>query len=611
MSANTYIKVSNIVEQQFPDHWRTDGANLVGFIKAYYEWAEQAGKHIEVSQNLTNNWDIDLATDEYFEFLKNELLVNFPNNALGDKRLFAKYAKDFYRARGSEASYQLLFRILYGEEISVYYPGDDILRVSDGRWVQENSIRVLKGSGDPDGLYGRIIGLSSGATGLITQVNRTEEAGRIVWELFLKDVFGEFINGESLVNSDSSITVVINTDVGPAASLEIPDGGAFHEDGDTVTFISPTGSGAFAVVTSTSNTSAVDFPLTSGGYGYTVNATATVVGGSGSSASFRVTSIANTIHASIATDLISPMTTVPIKDGITFTTNGANNATVGANLASSNVSSTLSSSFQYSNVVVGTITSLQTLNYGYGYETLPTTTITEPTHSPYNFPIFDEDQNFISYLGDGASSIPVNAPGAISTLRITNTGSGYLSGESITVVNITDTSAWRAIAIFDISGIFINEGKYVDTRGWLSWNCKLQDNYYYQEYSYVVNSEQNINEYRDFINTLLHPAGTQLFGTKEVIETLDVSINNAVTASNLQIWTLGTGTVNVSNGSFNVSGTGTAFTTQLNANSEIFFTIGANTYAYGVNSISTDTTMTIERTHDFGSVVANTFYYRL
>ena len=51
---STSFKTSNIIEQQFPDYVRDDGPNLVAFLKAYYEWAEQANNAIEVSKNLLN-----------------------------------------------------------------------------------------------------------------------------------------------------------------------------------------------------------------------------------------------------------------------------------------------------------------------------------------------------------------------------------------------------------------------------------------------------------------------------------------------------------------------------------------------------------------------------
>ena len=48
---STDKKISTLVEQQFPQFARDDGPNLVAFVKAYYEWTEQANNAIEVSKN--------------------------------------------------------------------------------------------------------------------------------------------------------------------------------------------------------------------------------------------------------------------------------------------------------------------------------------------------------------------------------------------------------------------------------------------------------------------------------------------------------------------------------------------------------------------------------
>ena len=135
-------KISNIIEDQLPFFVRGDNPNFTHFLKAYYEWMDQANNAIEVSKSLLDYQDIDKTYDKYFEFLHRELMPTIPRSILADKKKLAKSIKDLYRARGSEQSYRLLFRLLYNDEIDFYYPGEDILRLSDGRWVIETAVRV-------------------------------------------------------------------------------------------------------------------------------------------------------------------------------------------------------------------------------------------------------------------------------------------------------------------------------------------------------------------------------------------------------------------------------------------------------------------------------------
>ena len=62
---------------------------------------------------------------------------------LADKAQVLKNIKDFYRAKGNEASFQYIFRILYGkEDVTFYYPSNDIMRLSDGRWTLNKTLKI-------------------------------------------------------------------------------------------------------------------------------------------------------------------------------------------------------------------------------------------------------------------------------------------------------------------------------------------------------------------------------------------------------------------------------------------------------------------------------------
>ena len=88
---STPFKTSNIIEQQFPDFVRDDGPNLVAFLKAYYEWTEQANNNIEVSKNLLNYQDIDNTYDKYLEYFHREIMGSIPRSTLVDRKLLAKH----------------------------------------------------------------------------------------------------------------------------------------------------------------------------------------------------------------------------------------------------------------------------------------------------------------------------------------------------------------------------------------------------------------------------------------------------------------------------------------------------------------------------------------
>ena len=352
---STDKKISTLVEQQFPQFARDDGPNFVAFVKAYYEWTEQANNVIEVSKNLREYQDIDTTYDKYLEYFHREVLGSIPRATLADRKKLAKHIKDMYRARGSELSYRLLFRLLYNEEIEFYYPGEDILRASDGRWVKENTIRL----GVPRvGLVTQfanenITGLTSGATAKVDRIVGGISGGAIVDELYLLDIVGTFQDNERVaLVSNNDVYATIFAGAGPLQSIQITQGCAFHQKDDIVTLTSASGTGAIGGVTATNDTSSVQWSLDYGGSGYTANATITITDNGGFGTSFAITGISNTEVIALNTDTIEPFQNVVLNTGPTFVSAGANTSSVSANLASANSSYVLSSVLSFANNTV-------------------------------------------------------------------------------------------------------------------------------------------------------------------------------------------------------------------------------------------------------------------
>ena len=159
-------KISSQIESQFPGFIREEGPQFVAFLKAYFEYMEQSGNAVDAARTLRESRDIDRTVDSFVEYFRREFMHNIPSSVLADKRLLVKHIRDFYRTRGSQESYRFLFRALFGHEIEFYYPGDDILRASDGRWTKEVRIRAgAPFSVSPRNFEGRRIrGVSSKAT---------------------------------------------------------------------------------------------------------------------------------------------------------------------------------------------------------------------------------------------------------------------------------------------------------------------------------------------------------------------------------------------------------------------------------------------------------------
>jgi len=69
-----------------------------------------------------------------------------------DVRNSIKTIKDFYSSKGTSYSIAYLFKLLYGETVSISYPKDQIIKPSDATWSIDTILRATLVSGNPDNI---------------------------------------------------------------------------------------------------------------------------------------------------------------------------------------------------------------------------------------------------------------------------------------------------------------------------------------------------------------------------------------------------------------------------------------------------------------------------
>jgi hypothetical protein len=146
-NSNTSI----LIERQLPEFVREEYPKFISFLEAYYEFLEQ--KQIVnntdqkndltvVAKKLRNLSDVDESLDEFENNFFNSFLPFIPKNSALNKDILIKNIMPLYLSKGSEKSYKLLFRMLFDTDVQFEYPGRNVLRASDGRWIKENIYRV-------------------------------------------------------------------------------------------------------------------------------------------------------------------------------------------------------------------------------------------------------------------------------------------------------------------------------------------------------------------------------------------------------------------------------------------------------------------------------------
>jgi hypothetical protein len=421
--------IHHSVPGQLSSHINKEYPQFVEFLKSYYEWLESDASPYSDLKNHLSYLDFKDSIGAYTDFLKKEYLESVPEKVLADKELLIRYSKQFWQSIGTEKSFQFIFKILYGEEVEIYYPRDDILRASDGKWVENESLMYISNNGDVDSfLYRRIEQVREVFPGIFEYAYAT--VGRIIRrysnkfnfaEIYLTDVEGEF-DLDYPIGIDGVyewiLPIAKEANIISAGTNYIPDN-IFEYNGVST---------------------------------FDINIVAELEG----SVDARYTTVFE------AAELYVELDGIQITD---FSYNGK--------------------LIVHPNIVPGSQVLVRYPVYS-GFVTVGTTNgvgdVTSINIIDTPFGIVSEQQMVGSYGGTGA--VIELVPGLLRSIP------GYF---------------------FNTDG-FLSDGKY------------LQDNYYYQDFSYVIKAGIDIERYRDVVLDVLHPAGMNLLGEVNILELIQLMI---------------------------------------------------------------------------------------
>jgi hypothetical protein len=570
--------ISSFIPQQFPSFYKEEGPNFIAFVKAYYEWLESNGQALKHSRSLLEYADVDKTEEEFLKYFKTNYLNDIPSDVLSDKRMLVKHILDLYRSKGTPRSYELLFRLLFNEEIELYIPGDYLFKPSDGEWVTPNYIEVSDSIYLEDLIGKQIYNSSKNAKAVVESVNRKIINNRLIHILYLTSLSGKFKYGERILSIELPNLTLDNAPqiLGSLTAVAIENGGSNFNVGDVVD-ITGNGVEAKARIAGVRNESGkVQFNLVDGGSGYSINAVVTI-------ATAQYLSIANTIGIFSAGESVKSSNT-NANGSITFAnssyiqminfsqnlkfnsgdivtnSNGATasvlNVTGGGGSGSSfsigglvnkeilsvntdkisnylsanlsltwafpknaiaNLNSTIADTLTFRTIETGKIAFLTNINPGNGYSAIPYINVIEPDVLVENFP-----DGFGGIKGKNAiiSAKVANSVGVATSIEIFNSGYGFNPGETIFVSSNNNPGVVATgITVIDTEGTA--EGYWRNNSGFLSDIIKIQDSYYYQTFSYEILVNRMLGVYEKVVRDLVHPTGIALFGRFRIKRILD------------------------------------------------------------------------------------------
>lgn len=144
-STKRQTKESIRVESLIPEDIRENSSRLITLLEDYYRYMNSGFKPSYELNTISEERDID-TSEHYLDELQKEIAASIPRSVVTDRVKLYKNLVKYYNIRGSTESIEIFFKILLQDNVEVYYPKNDMLIPSDGKW-DKNSQRYLTNDG--------------------------------------------------------------------------------------------------------------------------------------------------------------------------------------------------------------------------------------------------------------------------------------------------------------------------------------------------------------------------------------------------------------------------------------------------------------------------------
>lgn len=464
------------VKYSLPEFIQNDYAKFVSFIDKYYEYLDTDGKPANLLLNKDYS-DIDELNDAELNKRTLELAEDFPQILQADRKFLLKNIKSIYESKGSERSIKAYFKLLYNEEVEVDYPSKNILRASDGIWIEETSVRATSGFNNYEVLQ---------LNGKVADIKYYETTGSVT---LLKTIPITIPRVEKLAyTSPQAYEVVIEL---PAGVTDVP------------------GPGSQATATATVVAGVItQIDVVNGGYGYVAAPDVEIYdtnGGAGATARAVVTN--GEVSSIVVNDGGSGYN--PLTTSVSFNTD-----TVRSFIVDRDATSIEENIRAYLDRSLSSVTSGVYAGAAAGFSVGDVFAVNESGDDGTGYAVPGYFAGDYTYTGGSNNAVirvaAIDSSGVPTTWSIINPGEGFRNAQT-TITIESKTGESLDITLFT-KYLYSYDGKYKDDRGKLSDVNRLQDNFKYQSYSYIIKSTISQNQWVKRFRDLMHPAGMEVFG---------------------------------------------------------------------------------------------------
>ena len=472
------VNTDKLVPYQVPEFVRNDYSKFIDFLRAYYSFLKQ------YDLQITSLRDPDLTADNLVLFLKQEFANKFPKALIDDRKLI-KTIREIYRSKGTINAVKLLFRLFYNESIKVTIPNEFILRSSDGVWEQFSFITVqqtyLKAGYTLDLNTLASLRIENDKGIFFVDIEKAEEVSAGIYRFYFrpfKSVPFDPIHQTVDYFSESGELLFRGLLIKQPSRLSIKNPGQGWKRGQIFT-IKGTKRDTICKITS--------------------------VGSNGQIESAEIIDYGFE-HSENQVSIVSPYNQKPSGSDITI-----------------------------DKEIIGYNPFTETFSFKYTVSIGEAISSAEETFSARTY----DTSNFFRYNAEDYFAEFYNASDALYNISFISSF-GTSPANFIQSDNITVNDWFNSLATVVLNYDYETKlpGRFLSDRGFISSPVsRLQDNYFYQLFSYVIESTKSINEYRKLINEI-HPAGLKFFAelAKTAIITFgDINISRTLSRSKIYL----------------------------------------------------------------------------
>ena len=202
--------------------------------------SEYRANPVQNIQQLLEYANVDNTIFDFLEQFRKSFMNAIPSTLASgvSKRNLIKNIKDLYAAKGTSEATKLFMRIFLGEEPSILYPNEFMMRSSDGNFGQQIILRTAPDTGvTGDEVVNQLItGQSSGATATVESALGVAQGGVSVSELRIANPVGTFTDGERVTANSTTRDVTVGFTVRAiVASASVTNDGILHSNNELLT----------------------------------------------------------------------------------------------------------------------------------------------------------------------------------------------------------------------------------------------------------------------------------------------------------------------------------------------------------------------------------------